>query len=136
MIRHPHADESAPPKDRGTADLPMFAQAPEPPRQSETYTQAQRNADVRAWLETLVPLARELARKSGAHGVTVSDVRITAVNRGLMTDEESRTRGSALGQLMKMAGLVETPEFRRSSIGRSHSNNHRVWVAPEFARAA
>jgi len=136
MIRHPHADESAPPKDRGTADLPMFAQAPEPPRQSETYTQAQRNADVRAWLETLVPLAIELARKSGAHGVTVSDVRITAVNRGLMTDEESRTRGSALGQLMKMAGLVPTDDTRRSDVAQSNRNRHTVWVAPEYARAA
>ena len=35
-------------------------------------------------IATLVPLARELAERAGAHGVTVSDLRLTAVQRRLL----------------------------------------------------
>lgn len=114
-----------------TAALSLF-DAPRP------LTAAERKADVEAWLERLVPLARDLAVKAGTSGVTVADLRHFAEDpsRGLMTGAESRTRGSYLGQVMRRAGLVETGQYRRSTVAKSHRNLHAVWVAPEFARAA
>lgn len=100
----------------------------------QPLTAQQRKADVIAWLETLVPLAQELARKAGKHGVTVSDLRIAAENRERMTGVESRTRGSYLGQVMQMAGLVNSGTYRRSTVPRSKRNLHAVWVLTEYAR--
>lgn len=95
-----------------------------------------RQADVIAWLDQLTPLARRIAKKAGRDGATVADLRHYATTRGLMTGVESRTRASYLGHVMRRAGLVPTNHYRRSTITRSHKNLHRVWVAPEFARAA
>lgn len=85
-------------------------------------------------IERLVPIARELAERARGHGVTIADVRLTAVNRGILTGEEQGRRLSFLGVVMKKAGLVATNEYRRSHIGRSHGNPHRVFVTPDFAQ--
>jgi hypothetical protein len=78
----------------------------------------------------LVPLARELAGKAGLSGVTVHDVRIVAVQRGLLTGEEKGRQLSFLGAVMKRAGLVATSEMRRSPVPKSHGNLGRVWRQP------
>jgi len=96
-------------------DLPLFA-----------AVNTTRDRDI----ERLVPVAIELATKAGRHGVTIADLRITAVNRGLLTGEERGRRLSFLGVVMKKAGLRSTNEFRRSSIEKSHGNPHIVWVLP------
>ena len=80
-------------------------------------------------IAALVPLARELAARAGAGGVTVSDLRIVATQRGLLG--ASRGRGfSYLGAVMRAAGLRRTNQWRRSIISPSHGNPHRVFVAP------
>ena len=76
----------------------------------------------------LVPLARELARKVGAVGITVSDLRLYAVQRGLLTGGETGKTLSYLGAVLKRAGLTATDHVRRSVIGRSHGNLQRVWT--------
>lgn len=86
--------------------------------------------------ERLIPLAQELASKAGRHGVTVSDLRLFAEARGLITNHESGRRLSYLGKVMQAAGLVATKEWRRSSIPRSHGNAQVVWVAAEYAEQA
>jgi hypothetical protein len=75
----------------------------------------------------LVPLARELATRSPT-GVTISDVRLYAQQRGLLTGTETGRRLSYLGAVMQQAGLQATGEWRRSSIVKSHGNVHRVYV--------
>lgn len=84
-------------------------------------------------IQRLIPLAIELAEKAGSSGITVADLRIAAVQRGLLTGEESGRRLSFLGVVMKQAGLVATSEYRRSVIPRSHGNLHRLFVAPRYA---
>ena len=79
-------------------------------------------------LDRLVPLARELAEKAGRDGITVENVRRAAVDRGLLTGFEQGRKLSYLGGLLKRAGLVSTGQYRRSGIGRSHGNLHRVYV--------
>jgi hypothetical protein len=106
---------------RGTSGLDLWTQA------GETMVERQ--------LERLIPIAKELAQKAGCHGVTISDVRICAVNRGVLTGEEAGKRLSYLGSVMEAAALVPTDGFRRSSIPKSHANLHRVFVAQEFAAA-
>lgn len=83
-----------------------------------------------ALIETLVPLAQELAKKAGETGVTVADLRITAVQRGLLTGEEKGRALSFLGAVMKRAGLQATYELRRSQIPATHGIRNRVWVRP------
>jgi len=102
---------------RGVEDLPLFAAAGEP--------------DPERQIERLVPIARELAERAGAHGVTVSDIRIAAENRGLLTGEERGRRLSWLARVPRAAGLRPVPgAFRRSAVARSHANLHQVYVAP------
>jgi hypothetical protein len=85
-------------------------------------------------IERLVPIARELAEKARGHGVTIADVRIAAVNRGILTGDESGRRLSFLGVVMRKAGLTATNEYRRSHITKSHGNPHRVFVLPEYSQ--
>lgn len=94
------------------------------PNWAERYTPAQRAADV----ARLVPLARELAKKTGTKGITVSNLRLAAVARGLLTGEETGRRLSFLGSVMKKAGLTRTGEWRRSDVQRSHGNLNAIWV--------
>jgi hypothetical protein len=84
-------------------------------------------------IERLVPLAVELAERAGTSGITISDVRVTAENRGILTGEEKGARLSYLGKVMEAAGLTATPHFRRSNIPKSHGNLHRVFVHPRAA---
>ncbi len=88
--------------------------------------------------ERLCTLAGELALKAGRHGVTVSDLRIAAVNGKLLTGEESERRMKELnlGAVMASAGLHASGAYRRSTIVRSRRNLHVVWVLPEFAEVA
>lgn len=85
-------------------------------------------------IELLKPVVRELARKSGDAGVTISDVRLTAVQRGLLAAEAKGRELSFLGALCRAAGLVVTDRTRRSSIDKSHGNRHSVWVLPSDQR--
>lgn len=76
-------------------------------------------------IERLVPIARELAERPG--GVTVGDLRLEAVARGVLTGAEQGRKLSYLGAVMKAAGLVATGMRRRSSVERSHGNLHMIW---------
>lgn len=90
-----------------------------------TYTPAERKRDI----ERLIPLAKELAERAGDHGITVSNLRFAAVQKQLLTGEETGRRLSFLGAVMRKAGLVKTESFRRSDVRKSHGNNHRIWRA-------
>lgn len=80
----------------------------------------------------LVPLAEVIALKAGRSGVTTSDLRIFAVQRGLLTGEEKGKSLSWLGAVMKRARLVNTGATRRSPIGRTHGIRQVVWVHSSF----
>jgi hypothetical protein len=83
--------------------------------------------DIERQIERMAAIARELGEKAGDRGLTISDVRITAENRGVLTGEERGRRLSYLGTVMKRAGLEPTEEFRRSDVPRSNGNLHRVY---------
>lgn len=83
-------------------------------------------------LEALVPLTRELARKAGAQGITVGDVRLRAQREGLLPQHPSGRQLSWLTGLPKAAGLVATDRRRLSPLPHSR-NNHVVYVLPEAA---
>jgi hypothetical protein len=91
---------------------------------AERYTPRERARDI----ERLIPLARELAQKAGPHGITVSNLRLAAVSRGLLTGEETGRRLSFLGAVMRRAALINTGQWRRSDIGRSHGNLNAIWI--------
>lgn len=86
-------------------------------------------ADHQAQIAALVPLAQELAR-ARPRGVTVSDLRHEAVRRGLLPATATGRALSFLGYVFKAAQLVATDDFRRSDVGASHGNLHRVFRAP------
>jgi hypothetical protein len=89
-------------------------------------TAAKHAADIAA----LVPLARELAHRAGPDGITVSDLRLYAVQRGLLTGEERGRQLSYLGKVMSAAGLMRTGGYRRSAIRKAHGNLGAVWRLP------
>lgn len=80
-------------------------------------------------MRQLVELAQELAWKAGSDGVTVSDVRIVATQRGIFIPRPAHF----LGSLMKRAGLVKTSRSRCSDVATSHGTSHPVWVDRRFA---
>lgn len=82
-------------------------------------------------IELLKPIAQELARKARHHGVTVADVRLIAIQRGLLSGGETGRELSYLGAVMRAAKLSATDRTRRSHIDKSHGNRHTVWVDPE-----
>lgn len=96
------------------------------------------SADVARDRERLKTLAGELALRAGRAGVTAGDVRIAAVNRGILTGSESAARMKALnlGGVMAEAGLVRSSQYRRSNVTRSHGNLHCVYTLLEFAEVA
>lgn len=112
-----------PPED-SIAGTPLWSQSP-PPREI-------RDRDV----ERLVGIARDLAQKAGRHGVTVSDVRLVAVQRGVLTGQEKGKVLAFLGTLMERAELYPTDRFRRSDVAKSHGNLHRVHVAKDYREGA
>jgi hypothetical protein len=85
-------------------------------------------------IQRLRPLVLELAEKAGESGITVSDVRLYAVHRNLLTGSERGRSLSWMGALMKAAGLVPTDRTRRSEIAKSHANRHTVWVLKQEER--
>jgi hypothetical protein len=89
-------------------------------------TAAKHAADIAA----LVPLARELAHRAGPDGITVSDLRLYAVQRGLLTGDERGRALSYLGAVMAAAELHRTGGYRRSSIGKAHGNLNACWRLP------
>jgi hypothetical protein len=89
-----------------------------------------------ATVAKLVPLALELAHRAGVEGITVANLRLAAVQRGILTGTESGRQLSYLGAVLRRAGLVKTGGYRRSHLEQSHGNLHAVHVAPEHARAA
>jgi hypothetical protein len=118
---------------RVTAGLPLFSRSAsvEAGLRARDETAAKHAREI----AELVPLAQELARKA-PDGITVSDVRLFAVQRGLLTGQEKHRQLSYLGKVMEAAGLVPTGEYRRSSILRSHGNLHAVHVLPESREGA
>lgn len=85
-------------------------------------------------IELLKPIVRELARKAGDDGVTISDIRLTAVQRRLLSETAKGRELSFLGALCRAAGLVVTDRTRRSMVDKSHGNRHTVWVLPADQR--
>lgn len=101
------------------------------PLWAETYTPEMRKADI----ARLVPLAVELAERAGSNGVRVENLRLAAVQRGVLTGEERGRRLSFLGVVMKRAGLVNTGRYERSrTIKRAHGNLGAVWCLPKYYR--
>ena len=105
--------------------------APEPLRlvKSESATTYGTSADD-AQIARMVPIAIELATIAGAHGIIAGDIYTSAVRRGIITGRESGRTLSYIGRVPKAAGLVETGEFRRSEVPRSHGNLGAVWRLP------
>jgi len=95
-------------------------------------------ADVARDQQRLATLAGELALKAGRHGVCVSDLRIAAENRGILSGEESESRMRALnlGAVMRRAGLFATKQYRRSDVGRAKRNLNQIYVIQELAEGA
>lgn len=78
-----------------------------------------------ARVETLIPIARELAHRFMAIGITVADVRQLAVSRGLLQVQETNLHW--LGGVMSRAGLIRRDEHRRSTVDSTHGRFVRVW---------
>lgn len=123
---HAHADDVTRRRDMGTDGLGLFEQPAAEPARPQWASAGEQ--DIERAIERMAAIARELGEKAGERGVTVSDVRITAENRGLLTGEERGRRLSYLGTVMKRAGLEPTEEFRRSDVPKSNGNLHRVYV--------
>jgi hypothetical protein len=114
-----------------TDGLPLFNRASiEAGMAARDETAARHSAEI----EALIPLARELAARSPT-GVTVSDLRLIGVQRGVLSGQEKGRRLSYLGKVMEAAGLEPTGEYRRSSVVRSHGNLHAVFVMAAHPRA-
>jgi hypothetical protein len=83
-----------------------------------------------AEIRRLIPLAKKLAWAAGSEGITVADLRETAVQAGVLTGRESGRTLSYLGAVCSAAGLVRTGEYRRSHIPQSHGNLGACWSLP------
>jgi len=77
-------------------------------------------------IRQLVPIARELA-SGNKDGITVSDVRQVALERGILTGNEHRNQLSCLGQVCRRAGLVSLGTTRRSDLEVTHGIHQTVW---------
>lgn len=89
---------------------------------------AEANADI---IEKLRPLILELAAKAHPHPIIFANVRLAAVQRGLLTGRETGKDLSFGGAAMRAAGLVPTGAYRRSHIEESHGNLQAEWKLPE-----
>lgn len=77
-------------------------------------------------IATLIPLALELAKKAHPEPIIVADLRLTAVQRGLLPAESKGRALSWLGAVMPRAGLVPRG-YRRSHLNKSHGNIQQSW---------
>ena len=89
-----------------------------------------------AEIAALAPIARELALRAGADGITAANVRLAGQHCGILTGAETGRQLSYLSSVMRAAGLVPTGRRRNSPIPQSNANSHVVYVAPEYAEAA
>lgn len=95
------------------SDLPSLFAAPD------------RKAEIRRLIARLTPLAKELSERSAV--IAVDDLRIVAVQRGILTGGETGRTLSFLPAVFQAAGLEPTGQYRRSSIPRSHGNLCATW---------
>lgn len=77
----------------------------------------------------LVEIAQGLARMR-PDGLTIDEVRREGVRQCLLPAKAKGRELAFLGAVMKRAGLVAGPDFRRSDIDASHGNLMRVWLRP------
>lgn len=118
---------------RQSGDLPLFADSEASQaagREGLERSASKHEADI----ERLVPLALELARK--APEITVANLRIVAVQRGLLTGEERGRELSWLPAVMVRAGLEPTGRYVRSPVVKSHGNLHQSWRLPTQGEGA
>lgn len=87
-------------------------------------------------IQRLVPITVELAKKAARSGITVADIRLAAVQRGILTGAEKGRELSYLNAVPRAAGLHNTRQYRRSVIDKAHGNLNVVWLLPEYAEAA
>lgn len=80
-------------------------------------------------IEKLIPVAQALVRGK-PKGITVTDLRLRAIELRLLTGKEVGRELSYLGGVMKRAGLRATDEYRRSELRSTHGIPQRVWVEP------
>jgi hypothetical protein len=115
-----------------TESLPLFdaSASIEAGMAARDETAARHSAEI----QKLVPLAQELAQRSPE--ITVSDLRLFAVQRGLLTGTERGRELSYLGKVMEAAGLVGTGKYVRSSIVKAHGNLNATWRLPESREGA
>jgi hypothetical protein len=80
-------------------------------------------------IEKLVPIARELARKAYPQPILMANVRLAAVERGILPALKSKGRElSGLGVVAQRAGL-RPGGWQRSQLVGSHGNLQREWYA-------
>jgi hypothetical protein len=95
---------------------------------------AEEAANARAALVAqLVDLAQFLALRAGDAGITVANLRVAAVQRGLIPQQGDERELSFLGAVMKRAGLENTGRKRRSHVAGAHGNLNTVWIRPGHA---
>lgn len=88
-----------------------------------------------AMIDRLAVIAAGLAADAGSHGITVSDIRLEAFRKGLLTGYEQGRQLSYLGSVPPAAGLVKTDMTRRSDLAVTHRIRQVVWVHPSFVRS-
>lgn len=74
----------------------------------------------------LIPVALELARKAHPEPIIMADLRLTAVQRGILPAVSKGRDLSWLGAVMPRAGLVPRG-YRRSHLNKSHGNIQQSW---------
>jgi hypothetical protein len=109
---------------------------PRSPAEMRKFEEDTRKAIRERDIERMAPIAKELAEKAGPRGVIFADVRIVAVQRGLLTGEEAGRTLSYGPAVMKAAGLAGTGQYERSHIPKSHGNLQQRWVLPKYAEGA
>lgn len=81
----------------------------------------------------LVPIAQELAWKFGTDGITTTDLRLEASDRRILTGLERGKDLSYLGAVMKRAGLVNSGNYRRSTLKVTHGIPQAVWHNEQYS---
>jgi hypothetical protein len=131
---HPDNAEQWAHQQEATEDLPLFGGVPERAlpaghaRELGEAGRARTTAANGALLDALIPVAQQLAARGRV--VTVTDVRKEAFRVGILTGKETRGQLSALGSLMKAAGLVPTGNYRASDLNSTHARPQVMWRLP------
>lgn len=86
-----------------------------------------------ALLRKLIPVAKQLAA-GNRDGITVTDIRMAALARGILTGEEHPNQLSVLGHICRRAGLINSGQTRRSELEVTHGIRQVVWYE-DLARA-